>query len=225
MKLVVVGFLAALAAAPLAAQAAGSQVRFAVTLQATAADRFTYEVSRTDGECMVRRSGSGGGELRVRSIRPVRIQVRAASGGVVYRPRRLVVRLTGKSSGGSFDEVRICRAEPIERTHQECPAAELRPRVIRPRFHRPSRKRIAFQSSPRPTEPVHLCGLARRPLLRAWVDLAEGSIDEGALLEGRSRRVIARGTATRQGPVLEESALNMKRRATVSWTLTFRRLG
>jgi hypothetical protein len=223
MKLGVLSFVAALLAAPLAAQAADSPARFAVTLRATVVDRFTYEFSRREGECLIQRSGSGGRELRLRSVRAARIQVIRGAGGLVYRPNRVTVQLTGRSTGGSFTEVRVCRAQPIERKHGDCGPNELSARVVRARFRRPSPNRIAFQSSPRP--PASVCGLSRQfPLLGAWLDLARGSIDEDALLNGRSLRVVARGVATREEAVPEYDALNVTRRSTVRWTLTFRRL-
>jgi hypothetical protein len=225
MKLGVLSFVAALLAAPLAAQAADTPARFAGSLRATVVDRFTYELSQRDGECTVRRSGSGGRELKLRSVRAARIVVSGGAAGVVYRPSRLAVRLTGRSIAGSFDELRVCRAEPIERTKEDCRVVSLSARVLRPRFHRPSRNRIAFRSTPRPGDPIGVCGLGRRSPVSAWLDLAKGSLDEDALLSGRSRRVIVRGRTTRQGTVLEESGLTVKQRATVSWTLTFRRLG
>jgi hypothetical protein len=61
-------------------------------------------------------------------------------------------------------------------------------------------------------------------LLGAWLDLAQGSIGEDALLNGRSLRVIARGVATREEAQPEYDARNVRRRSTVRWTLTFRRL-
>jgi hypothetical protein len=224
MKLGVLSFLAALVAAvPFAAEAADSSARFAVTVRATILERFTYSLTQSDGECRIARDGSGVTELEVRSIRPARVQVSGGSDAVVYRPSRLPVRLAGRS-GGSFEEVRMCRGAPIQRSHRDCLAERLSPRVLRARFHRPRQTRIAFRRTPRSTEPVRLCGLGRRALLRAWLDLAQGSVNEDALLNGRSVRVLVRGSALREQPVLNESALNVRWRARVSWTLTFRRL-
>jgi hypothetical protein len=225
MKLGVLSFVAALLAAPLAAQAVETPSRYGVTFRATISDTFTYESFQSDGECVITQSGSSRGELTLRSVRVARVQVSSGAGGVVYRPSRLAVRLTGSAGRGSSDELRRCRAGPIERVHRDCGGGELRPRVLRVRFRRPSRGKLAFGATPRLSEPVLLCGLGLRSIRRAWLDLAQGSVDEDSLLNGRARRVIARGSAIREMRVLEEASLTVKQRAVLSWTLMFRRLG
>jgi hypothetical protein len=218
MKLGVVSFVAALLAAPLAAQAADTNA-FAVTLRATVVDRFSYEYFESDGECAITRSGTDGRSLAVHNVRPARIRVTGASGGVSYRPSRLAVRLTTRSTGGSSTEIRRCRAAPLERIERSCAAKTLSRRVVRARFLRPASNRIAFRSAPQPA--LALCGVRGREVVSSWLDLAEGALDEKSLLNGRAGRVVVRGSASRES---QDTALNLKRNTTVRWTLTFRRL-
>jgi hypothetical protein len=224
MKLGVACFLGVLVAAPLAAQAAESPAQFSVTLRATIVDTYTYAYSQSDGECTTSRRGSGGRTLSLRSIRPTRIQVIAGPQRLVYRPALLVVRRSGTNNSGSYEEARRCRADPNEQiVHADCfRGRNLANRRIALRFFRPRENRVAFRSAPRPA--ARVCGLNRFPLPGAWLDLARGSIDEEALLNGRSLHVIAHGTASRHGDVPGMSALNLTHSAEVSWTLTFRRL-
>jgi hypothetical protein len=219
MKLAALSFVAAVLVAPLAAQAADTPARFDVALRATVVDRFTYESTVSAEECTITRSGSGGQALTVRSVRALRVQVSGGSGGVVYTPSRLAVRVTGRTTGGSSDEVRRCRAAPLERSHRDCAGRTLRPRSARARFFRPTANRIGFRKVSRPA--AGICGL-QTALSASWLDLARGTVDEDALLNGGALRVVVRGAASREQ---EEAALKLKHRTTVRWTLTFRRLG
>lgn len=224
MKLGVLSFLAVLAAAPLAAQAAESQSRFAVTLNGSVVDKVTYEQDGAAGmECRFHRSGSGRRELRFRSVRPVTLDVVRLGEGVAYRPARLAaVRVTGATGMGSFDETRICRAAPIERRSENCTAVVLAPRRLGLGFARPRENRIAFRK-PRGANNAAACGLDRR-LPGGWLHLAPGTVDEDALLDGRSLRVVVRG---RRAPKTATVTPGLKTSTTsvVRWTLTFRRLG
>jgi hypothetical protein len=78
MRLAALAFLAALLLAPLAAQAAQSPARFAVTLQGTIVDRLTYERTAVEDECTSHKTGNGGRGLAIRSLRPTTIVARAA---------------------------------------------------------------------------------------------------------------------------------------------------
>jgi hypothetical protein len=221
MKLGVLSFVAALLAAPLAAQAADSPDRFAVTLRASVLDSFTYEVSRREEECVIRRSGSGGRELRFRSLRPARIQVTGGADGAVYRPSRVAARVTGTATGGSFTETRACRAAPIERTVGDCKPRGLTPRRIRAGFRRPGPDALVFR--PASSGDVPLCGLDQS-YPGGWLHLAPGRVDEDALLNGRSLRVVAGAAATRERMIASTRTVKITQRTTIRWTLTFRRL-
>jgi hypothetical protein len=221
MKLAVVSFFAALLTAPLAAQAADAPQRFAVTLRATVADRLTYEVTRSEGECRIGREGSGGRQLTLRTIRPTRIEVRRGV-TVAYRPSRVGARVTGRANLGAYSETRVCRAAPIRRLTADCESRVLRPRGVRARFSRPARGAIAFASGGRGD--VAVCGLEQQ-YAGGWLHLARGGISERALLDGRARTVVARGSATKNIVLVNEPARKTRLRAVVRWTLTFRRLG
>lgn len=56
-------------------------------------------------------------------------------------------------------------------------------------------------------------------------DLALGRVDEEALLSGRSLRVVAAGSATKEDVVVSTPTITVTQRTTVRWTLTFRRQG
>jgi hypothetical protein len=221
MKLAVVSFFAALLTAPLAARAADAPQRFAVTLRATVEDRVTYELNRSEAECRIKREGSGGRQLTLRTIRPTRI---AVSGGatVAYRPSRVGARVTGRANLGAYSETRVCRAAPIQRLTADCASRVLAPRGVRARFRRPARGAIAFASGG--GGDVAVCGLEQQPA-GGWLHLARGRIAERVLLGGGTRRVVARGAATREIVLVDEPAKNVRLRAIVRWTLTFRRLG
>jgi hypothetical protein len=218
MKLGVLSFVAAMLAAPLAAQASDTQT-FAVTLRGSIVDRFSYEYSESDGDCTITRSGTDGRSLVVRSIRPARIRVARAAGGVAYRPSRLNVRLTGTSLRGSATEIRRCRAAPLERVQRDCAPKTLPRRGARARFFRPSANRLAFRTATGPS--LDLCGVEGHAVHSSWLDLAEGALDEQSLFTGRVRRVVVRGAVTRES---HDADLNLTTGTMVRWTLTFRRL-
>jgi hypothetical protein len=224
MKLGVVSFLAALVAVPLTAQAAESPARFAVTLRATIVEELQYEVSRNEEECLIVRSGSGGRELTLRSIRATRIQVGGEGGGVTYRPSRVTARLTGTANLGGYVELKRCRGAPPERITADCKSRLLPARGVRPGFRRPAPNTIAFGAGTSVRGEFRVCGF-NQPFPGSWLDLAPGRVDEQALLSGRSLRVIARGSVTKTVPPADTRGVKVTRRMTVRWTLTFRRLG
>jgi hypothetical protein len=220
MKLGFVSFFAALVAAPLAAQAAEPPARFAVTLRATVTDVFTYDVTRSEDECHIHRSGSGGRQLQLRSLRPARIQVSGGPEGAVYRPSRVAVRVTSRSGTGSFDETRICRGAPLGRLAGDC-KAPLKARGVRLGFFRAGPGALLFRRWS--VGDVSLCGLDQSHP-GGWLNLAPGRVDEDALLSGRSLRVVASGSATKEDVVTSTPTLKVTQKTTVRWTLTFRRL-
>ncbi len=210
-------------AAPLAAGAASPSVRYSVTLNGTIVDAVSYDQTRQAGEeCRVQREGTGRRSLVAKTLRPVTIAVSRSGKRVVYRPSRLAVRLTGTAGKGSYDEKRVCRAAPVVRKHADCRAERLAARRLRTAFRRPSRNRIAFAASPQ-TEQVGACGLDRL-VAGGWLDHALGRVDEAALLNGRARRVLARGSSTTTALIGDPLGGKISRRSTVRWTLTFRRL-
>jgi hypothetical protein len=70
---------------------------------------------------------------------------------------------------------------------------------------------------------VTACGLDR-PLPGGWLNQFPGRIDQDALLAGRSLRVVARASGTRQSTFNGDPLFQRTQRTTVRWTLTFRRL-
>lgn len=224
MRLAVFGFVAALLAAPLAAQAAQSPARFSVTLHATLLDRISYERTRSDEECSSRRTGTGGHELTLRSVVPTTIRVSRRGGSTVFRPARVAaVHRSGTSLAASYSEFRRCRFLPPERLSGKCDARPL-PAVRGPaNLSRPSRNRIVFGRAA--TRTTTACGLETRLQLAGWLNLAPGAVDERALLSGRALRVRARGSANRElAPPTGDPTLKVTERVVINWTLTFRRL-
>ncbi|HET6641849.1 MAG TPA: hypothetical protein VFG93_01110 [Gaiellaceae bacterium] len=221
MKLALVSFFVALVAAPLAAQAAQSPARFALTLNATVVDHFTYSLVRVSEDCSIRRTGFGGRELRLRSPRATEIQVTRGPTGLVYRPGRVLARVTGVAPIGSFGEVKRCRAEPILKGSGDCKARTLEPRRLRVGFHS-GRGMLAFQKPAVPGD-VQLCGLDQT-YQGGWLQLAPGRVDANALLNGTALRVVAYGSAKREATVVSTPTLRVAQRTTVRWTLAFRRL-
>jgi hypothetical protein len=220
MKLGFVSFFAALVAAPLAAQAAEPPARFAVTLRATVTDGFAYDVTRSEDECQVHRSGSGSRRLQLRSLRPTRLRISGGPDGAVYRPTRVAARIMGRSGTGSFDETRICRGAPLGRLTGDC-KAPLKARAVRPGFSRTGPGALLFRKWS--VGDVSLCGLDQT-YPGGWLHLAPGRVDEEALLSGRSLRVVASGSATKEDVVTSTPTLKITQKTTVRWTLTFRRL-
>ncbi len=221
MKLALVSFFVALVAAPLAAQAAQPPARFAVTLNGVVLDHLTYGITRVTEDCSIRRTGFGGRELQLRSPQATAIQVTRGPAGLVYRPSRVLARVTGKATIGSFGDVKRCRAEPILKASGDCKARTLEPRRVRVSF-RSGRGTLAFQKPAVPGD-VQVCGLGQR-YQGGWLQLAPGRVDGNALLKSSSLRVAARGAARREATIVSTPTLRVTRQTTVRWTLTFRRL-
>jgi hypothetical protein len=219
MRLAVVSALAALVAAPLAAEAAEPPARWSATLQASVVDNFQYRQSRLEGRCRISRTGSSGRQLTLRSLRGTRVQVRRDAKGVTFGPSRLLaVRVTGGTTPGSAVETRFCPGEPLDRREIDCPAVRSAPWRARPGFRAAGRSAIAFD---RAVHPTSVCGLDRRQP-GGWLHLALGSTDLDALVADRSRRVVVRARAVREA-TSGGFALEVTQTSTVRWTLTFRR--
>jgi hypothetical protein len=225
MRLAAFGFLAALLAAPLAAQAAQPAARFAVTLQGTVVDRVTYERIVRGEECTSNRTGQGGRSLAIRSLRPTTVEVSAGSSGVVYRPARvLALRVAATTLPGMYSELRVCRFLPPEKLTGKCNRASGSVRRVAAAFRR-GRNAIVFRAPARSAADVLACGLDRQQAtLGGWLNLVSGRIDQDALLDGRSRRVVARATGTRERKIGGNPAFTGTRKTTIRWSLTFRRL-
>ena len=224
MKLALLGSVALLLAGALGAEAATSSARYAVTLEGTVVDAVTYTQSGADGEdCRIERSGSGGRSLAVKSLRAATVRVTRSGSRVVYEPRRLAVRVTGSTGRGSLEEIRICRAQQIQRKQGDCRGEQLAPRRAGQVFRRAGANAIGL-AAPRQVGEVGACGLGRL-LPGGWLDQAVAKVDEAALLRGRSSRVVAKASGTATALIGDPSGARITRRTTVRWTLTFRRLG
>jgi hypothetical protein len=221
VKLALVSFVAALVVAPLAAQAAAPPARFAATLDATVVDHFTYGRTRVSEDCSIRRTGFGGRELQLRSPRATTIQVTRSGAGLSYRPSRVLARVTGRATIGSFGEVKRCRAEPILKASGDCKARRLAPRRVRAGF-RSGRAAFAFQEPAAPGQ-VEICGLDPT-YAGGWLQLAPGRVNGDALLNGTAARAVARGSARREATIVDTPTLRVTQLTTVRWTLIFRRL-
>jgi hypothetical protein len=115
MRLAALGFVAALMVAPLAAQAAQQPARFAVTLQGKIVDNLTYERIVVAEDCSSQRTGEGGRELAIRSVRPITIEVSGNASRVVYRPAQVgTLRVAATRLAGSYAEIKRCRFLPPE---------------------------------------------------------------------------------------------------------------
>jgi hypothetical protein len=225
MKLAVLSFLAALVAAPLAAQAAAPPARYAVTLNGRVVATYSYAQTSREEECVISRMGGERRELVFRSLRPTTIEVGRVRNRADYRPTAIArVRVTGTVGGRSWTEVRRCRGGPIERLDGTCAPIEQTPLLHRLRFRWAGVNRIWFRPPAAQGRAVNLCGIDRALPMRGWLNLAIGRVDEDALLAGRSLRVLARGEIRRQGNVFEEQELVAGEELTVRWTLTFRRI-
>jgi hypothetical protein len=225
MRLAALGFLAALLAAPLAAQAAQPPARFAVTLQGTVVDRVTYERFVVGEECTSERAGHGGRSLAIRSRRPTTVEVTGGSSGVVYRPARVVaLQVAATTLAGAYSEVRRCRFLPPEKLTGKCNRASGSVRRVTAGFRR-GRNAIVFRGPARSPADVLACGLDRQQAtLGGWLHLVPGRIDQAALLGGGSRRVVARAAGTRERKIGGGPAFTGTRKTTIRWSLTFRRL-
>lgn len=221
MKLAIVSFVAALVAAPLAAQAAAPPPRFAATLNATVVDHFTYAWTRVSEDCSIRRTGFGGRELQLRSPRATALQVTRSSAGLRYRPSWVLARVSGRTRTGAFGEVKRCRAEPILKASGDCKAKTLVPRRVRAGF-RSSRSAFAFQEPTAPGD-VEICGL-EPTYPGGWLQLAPGRVNGDALLNGTAARAVARGSARHEATLVNTPTLRVTQQTTVRWTLAFRRL-
>jgi hypothetical protein len=217
MKLALVSFLAALAAAPLAAQAAPSGTRYAVSLQATVAEQTTYTQSGSDGEdCTFTKTGSDGRRLLVHAVRPARV---AAIRGTVR------VAVTGARVRGSWSQLRKCRFSPPERLNGKCAPSRINRIVANVSFRRSAPNRIAVGPAGPRLSSLPLCGLAEPVQAGAWIDLAVGSVAERQLRAGKAR-VLATGTAERERTLspATDPTLKLTQKLTIAWRLVFRRL-
>jgi hypothetical protein len=221
VKLALVSFVAALVAAPLAAQAASPPVRFTATLNATVVDNFSYGWTRVSEDCSIRRTGFSGRELQLRSPRPTPIQVTRSGAALRYRPSSVLARVTGTATTGSFGDVKRCRAEPILKASGDCKAKVLAPRRVRAGF-RSGRTAFAFHE-PSAAGDVEICGLDPT-YPGGWLQLAPGRLNGDALVSGRATRAVARGAARRQATIVNTPTLRVTHETTVRWTVTFRRL-
>jgi hypothetical protein len=218
MKLALVGFLAALAAAPLAAQAAPSATRYSVALQATVNEQTSYTQTTTENEdCTSTKTGSDGRQLRVRTVRAARV-------GSIRGTVRVAV--SGTDVGGKWSQLRRCRFEPPERLNGVCQATNVGRIVANVSFRRsaPNRVTIGAADDPR-LSAVALCGLPDRVQLGRWLELTVGTIAERRLRAG-DPRVVATGTAQRERTVMISGSqtLRVGQKVTIRWTLTFRRI-
>jgi hypothetical protein len=223
MKLAAVSFVAALLAAPLAARAAQPAPRFSLTLTGRVVESVTYESTSVEQECSIGRTGQGGRELTVRSIRPTTVRVvRSRTGGAIYRPAEVAaVRLTTDPMRGGYQEARRCRGEPPRIVQVDCAKRDATVARTRVAFRR-APNRILFR--PRSSSAA-ICGVARPVPLTGWLDLAAGRVSERLLLNGRTRVVRAERTRETTGLRLPSVPnLEYASRVTVSWTLTFRRI-
>jgi hypothetical protein len=222
MRLAALGLLTALVAGPLAAQAAQQPARFAVTLQGNIVDSLTYERMVIVEECSAQRTGQGGRELAIKSVRPTIVEVSGGASRVVYRPAQLgALRVTSTRLAGSYTEIRRCRFLPPEKLTVQCERASGPVRRLRAGF-RGGRNSIQFGRRA-PGRDVTVCGLGQS-LSGGWLDEALGRIDPYALLAGRSQRVFARASVTLERTLNGGPLLQRTQRTTVRWTLTFRRL-
>jgi len=215
MKLAALGFLAALVAAPLAAQAASSPV-YSVTLQATVRDEVTYTQTTTVPEdCTINRTGSGGLALQIRS--------RAVTTARALRGN-LRLRVGGATLPGTFSELRRCRFQPPERLRGSCVGIRLPTVVANGTFVRAGRNRVAFTPANALAAQTRLCGVSGDTVLNGGQQRAVGSVNEAALRAGRSR-VVATGTLTRDvtGAAPNDPTVKLTEHISVRWRLVFTR--
>jgi hypothetical protein len=225
MKLAAVSVLAALVAAPLAAQAAQAPARWSASLSGQVVSTYSYAQSAIDEECIVSRMGWERRELLIRSLRPTRIEVARIRNRADYRPAVISRVSTTLTVGGRrWTERRRCRGGPVETTSGTCQPIAQRPRTIRAGFRWAGVNRIWFRQPAVPAAPFNICGLNQPVRSNGWLNVAIGRVNEDALLAGRSLRVIARGEARRQGTIVNEQDLSVGEELNVRWTLTFRRV-
>lgn len=225
MKLGVVSLLAALIAAPLAAQAAPAPARYAVTLNGRIVESYSYMRTTRESECQISRFGSATRTTEIRSVRPTVMQAVRERGRATYRPAILrALRLSVTTGGSNWIERRVCRAAPIETRNGTCPPRQSRARSIRARIAWGGPNRIVFRPDSSGPGNVQLCGLGQTVRSSGRLSVAPGRVDEEALLIGRARRVIARASVTRDGNIESDSQTTIGENLEVRWTLNFRRL-
>ena len=225
MRLAVLGFLAALVALPIAAEAAQPPTRWAVTLSGRVVETYNYGNASRSAECIVRRVGKTTREWRVTSTRPTIVSVQRSSSHARYRPGQLFsVRLTRSSGKGSWTEMRQCLGEEILTDSGVCNASSQQGRA-RPAFGWAGANRIAFRRRSG-VAPLRMCGFDRAVTSSdPWLSVALGRVDEEVLLAGSSRRVVARADVSRDAMLpFEPPSGSMTQNLRVVWTLLFRRL-
>jgi hypothetical protein len=222
MRLAALGVLAALLTAPLAAQAAQQPTRFAVTLQGKIVDALSYDRTIVGEDCIILRTGTGGRELTIRSLRPTTIEV-AGGSRVASRPAHVsTLRVTATTRPGSYTEIRHCRFLPPEKLIVDCRAGAVTVRRVQAGF-RGVRNAILFRRPVTMPSDLTACGLGVS-VPGGWLHGFPGRIDQRALLAGRSLRVTARASGTRQRTDDSDPAFKRTQQTTVGWMLTFRRL-
>ncbi len=225
MRLAVVGFLCALIALPLAAQAAEPPTRWAVTLSGRVVEEYSYGHTWREPECTLRRSGTTTRGWQVTSTRPTVVTVRRWSSRARYRPARLFpVRVTTSAGKGSWMEMRQCLGEDVQTGSGSCKATTKRGSV-RPAFAWGGANRIAFRRRPAAT-PLRLCGFDWTVASKdSWLNIAPGRVDEEVLLAGSRRRVVARADVSRVTMLpFNAPPGSTQQDLRVIWTLQFRRL-
>lgn len=218
-------FLAALVALPLAAEAAESPTRWAVTLNGRVVEKYSSGYTWRDPECTLRRFGTTRREWRLTSLRPTVVTVGRSSSHARYRPARLApVRVTSSVGKGTWMEMRQCIAEELLTDSGTCNGTTHRGRV-RPEFAWSGPNRIAFRRRPAPAR-LRLCGFDWTVASKdAWLNIAPGRVDEEVLLAGSRRRVVARADVTRTTPLpFNAPPGSAQQDLRVVWTLHFRRL-
>lgn len=225
MKLVVVTFLAALVVAPLAAEAAQAPTRYGATLSGRIVENYSYNRTTREDECQISRFGSTTRTVEIRSVRRTAIEAVRAPGRATYRPAMLsALRVTGTTGGSNWIERRVCRGAPIETRNGTCAPKQDRPRTIRAQIGWGGPNRIVFRPDSTLEAQVSLCGLGMPVQSRGRLSLGPGRVDEEALLMGRSLRVFARASVTRDANIEPDTQTTIGENLEVRWTLTFRRL-
>lgn len=225
MRLAVLGFLAALAALPLAAEAAQPPTRWAVTLSGRVVETYNYGNANRTAECTVRRFGKTTREWRVASTSPTVVSVQRWSSRARYRPGQLFhVRVTRSAGKGLWSEMRQCLGEEIVTDSGTCSAGSQQGRA-RPAFGWAGANRIAFRRRSG-VAALRLCGFDRSVASPdSWLSVAPGRVDEEVLLAGSRRRVVARADVSRDAMLpFEPPSGSMTQNLRVVWTLLFRRL-
>ncbi len=224
MKFVVVSLLAAFTVAPLAAQAAQAPARYSVTLNGRIVESYSFSRTTREDDCQISRFGSASRTTEIRSIRPTVVQAVRERGRATYRPAILrALRQTATTGGSNWIERRICRSQPIETRNGTCAPVHARPRTVSARIAWGGPNRIVFRPDPSLAD-VRLCGLDQAVRSSGRLSVAPGRVDEEALLRGRSRRVIASASVTRDGNIESDPETSIGENLEVRWTLTFRRL-